>query len=377
MNPSQPTTERFHTVVIGAGQSGLATGYHLSQGGLKDFVLLDSCTRVGDSWRNRWDSLRLFTWAYFNDLPGMPFPSEDRKNHLPSKDEAADYLEQYASRFSLPVRLGVQVERLSREGDRYVVTAGPRRFEATNVVVATGPFQRPRIPEFAGELAPSITQLHSSAYRNPGQLADGDTLVVGAATSGSEIAMELAKTRKVYLAGRSVDAVPPGKAKILRKIIPWVYSRPRNSFIGKKLFVKARTGGHPLINFSYKDVLRAGVERVPRLAGVQDGKPLLEDGRTLDVANVVWSTGYKVDFSWVDLPVFEEDGYPRHERGVVQDAPGLYFVGLIFLHSLSSQLFMGVARDTQYVSESLLQRSQASHGAVVAEPGFQAGGSTA
>jgi putative flavoprotein involved in K+ transport len=369
-------TERVNTLVIGGGQAGLVTGYHLGQRGV-NFAILDGAPRVGDSWRRRWDSLRLFTWAYMNELPGMPFPG-GVKMHLPSKDELADYLEQYAAKFSLPVRLGFQVKHLTRDGDRYVVSsASGDRFEADNVVVATGPFQKPRIPGFAAELDPSIAQLHSSAYRNPGQLRDGDTLVVGAATSGSDIAMELAASRRVYLSGPSVEVFPRSKQKVLRRLIPWVYSRPRTSFIGKKLFAKVRGGGHPLIGYTYKEVTRTGVVRMPRVSGVREGRPVLEDGKVLDVANVLWATGYDIDFSWIDLPVFESDGYPRHLRGVVEEEPGLYFVGLIFLHSLSSQLLMGVGRDTRHVTDELVRRSTATQAAPALSPGYQAGGSRA
>jgi len=376
MQPSQSSAEHFETVVIGAGQAGLATGHHLAQRGA-DFLLVDASARIGDSWRNRWDSLQLFTWVDWNHLPGMPCPGP--RMHFPGKDEVADYLAEYASRFSLPVRLGVEVERLSREGDRYIITAGAQRLSADNVVVATGPFQKPRIPEFARDLDPSIEQLHSSAYRNPAQLGDGDTLVVGAATSGCQIAMELAKTRRVLLSGRNVDAFSAGKQKVLRRIVPWVYSRPRQSFIGKRLHVKARTGGHPLIGFTYKEVEREGVQRVPRTTGVKNGKPLLENGQTADVASVIWSTGFEVDFSWIDLPVFTADGYPRHDRGVVQEEPGLYFVGLIFLHSLDSQLILGVPRDTKHVAGELLRRSESRRAAPAGQeqPRYQAAGSMA
>lgn len=370
MTPTQSKTERLHTVVIGAGQNGLAVGYHLARQKL-DFVIVDGAAQVGDSWRNRWDSLRLFTWAYFNNMPGMDFPAP--KMYLPTKDETAAYLETYAEKFALPIRMGVKVKRVSRQGERYIVDAGAQRFEADNVVIATGPFQTPRTPPFASELDPSIVQLHSAAYKNPGQLRDGDTLVVGAACSGSEIGIELAKTRRVFLAGRSVDSIPPGKQKIIRPLIPFVFGRPQNSFIGKKLFAKARTSGHPLIGFSYKNVLASGVERTPRVAGIRDGKPYLDDGRVLDVANVIWSTGYRPDFSFVDLPVFEPDGYPRHKRGVVEEEPGLYFVGLIFLHSLSSQIFLGTKRDTKHVAENLIRRSEARRPALVGAPGLQAG----
>jgi putative flavoprotein involved in K+ transport len=367
MDTSQSTTKRSNTVVIGGGQAGLATGYHLGQRGI-DHVILEAADRLGSSWRDRWDSLRLFTFAKWGDLPGMQFPAAKR-HHFPSKDEVADFLEQYASKFSLPVKLGVKVQRVSRAGNRYLVEAGSERYEADNVVVATGPFQKPRLPDFADQLGPAIRQMHSSAYHNPGDLADGDTLVVGAATSGAQIAMELAaRGRKTYLSGRSVDAFPPAKVAILgRTLMPWVYRRPKESFIGKKLRAKVLSQGHPLIGFTYKDVEKTGVERVGRTAGIEGGKPKLDDGRVLEVANVIWCTGYWPDFSWIDLDIFEESGYPRHNCGVVESEPGLYFVGLIFLQSLASQLMLGVPRDTKHVTEELVRRSAASASPAVVE----------
>ena len=365
MSASKPKTERFNTIIIGAGQNGLATGYHLAQRG-SDFLIVDGGARAGDSWRNRWDSLRLFTWAYWNELPGMSFPCA--KTHLPSKDEVADYLESYAQKFELPIRFGVRAEKLTREDDRYVLTTPTQRLEAKNVVVATGPFSRPKQPAFASELDASIAQMHSSAYRNPSQLEKGDTLVVGAAASGAEIAMELAQSRRVYMSGRDVPTISRGKASVLRHIMPWVFSRPRGTFLGNKLLNKSRTKGHPIILKTYKDVLKTGVERVPRVIGVRDGKPLLDGDRVLDVANVVWGTGFQVDFSWIDLPIFGEDGYPRHLRGVVEEEPGLYFVGLIFLHSLASQLMLGVRRDAKFVAEELMRRAGEAQPALVGGP---------
>jgi putative flavoprotein involved in K+ transport len=371
MEPSQSKPERVNTIVIGGGQAGLATGYQLKQRGV-DHVILDAADRVGASWRERWDSLRLFTFAKWGDLPGMKFPG--KRHHLPSKDEVAEFLQQYAAEFSLPVRLNARAQRLSRVGNRYVVESAAGRFEGDNVVVATGPFQTPRVPAFAGELDGSIRQMHSSEYRNPSSLADGDTLVVGAATSGAQIAMDLANNGKVYLSGRSVDAFPAAKVAILgRTLMPWVYRRPKESFIGKKLRQKVFSQGHPLIGFTYKDVARSGVERVARVAGCEGGKPKLDDGRTLEVANVVWCTGYQPDFSWIDLDVFEESGYPRHNCGVVESEPGLYFVGLIFLQSLASQLMLGVSRDTAHVTDQLVRRSAATSPAVVGQPSVAAG----
>ncbi|HEX3211424.1 MAG TPA: NAD(P)/FAD-dependent oxidoreductase, partial [Actinomycetota bacterium] len=190
--------ERFETVVVGGGQAGLATGYHLARLG-RPFVILDAGQRVGDPWRGRWDSLRLFTPARYSGLPGMGFPAPAW--HYPAKDEVADYLEAYAARFELPVRGGVRVDGLTRLGDRFLVSAGARRFEADNVVVASGAYHHPRVPAFAAELGPGLLQLHSSSYRRPAQLRDGGVLVVGAANSGAEIALELSAGHATWLSG--------------------------------------------------------------------------------------------------------------------------------------------------------------------------------
>ncbi len=198
-------TQHVDTLVIGGGQAGLAAGYELARRG-RDFVILDAHDHVGDSWRIRWDSLRLFTPASLNGLPGMPFPAPGE--HFPTKDELADYLETYAARFALPVQLGVRVDELTRDGDRYLVSAGVRRLAANHVVVATGAYATPGLPAFASQLDPAITQLHSLDYRNPGQLRDGRVLVVGAGNSGAEIALELAATHQTWLAGRDTGHFP-------------------------------------------------------------------------------------------------------------------------------------------------------------------------
>jgi putative flavoprotein involved in K+ transport len=205
---SQLKAERFDTVVIGGGQAGLAMGYYLKER-QRGFTILDAGgDRIGDTWRRRWDSLRLFTPAALSGLPGIPFPSPG--GYFPTKDETADYLEEYARKFDLPVRLGRRVDSLRREGDGYLLSAGEERYVAENVVVATGPYHTPRIPDFAQWLDPSITQLHSSAYRNPDQMPEGDVLVVGAGNSGAEISVELAATRKTYLSGRDTGHLPGG-----------------------------------------------------------------------------------------------------------------------------------------------------------------------
>jgi putative flavoprotein involved in K+ transport len=182
--------ERIETIVVGAGQAGLAVGYHLARRGLP-FVILDAHPRIGDAWRTRWDSLRLFTPAGYDGLPGMRFPAP--RTHYPTKDEMADYLEAYASRFELPVRTGVRVDALARRDDRFLVAAGDLRFDADNVVVAMSSDLTPWTPPFASQLDARVVQLHSYDYRNPSQLQDGDVLIVGAGNSGADIAIEITK----------------------------------------------------------------------------------------------------------------------------------------------------------------------------------------
>ena len=348
--------ERFETVIVGGGQAGLATGYHLARLG-RSFVILDAGARVGDPWRGRWDSLRLYTPARYSGLPGWPFPGDPF--HYPARDEVADYLEAYAARFELPVCPGIRVDRLSRQGDRFLVTAGDRRFEAANVVVAAGAYHHPRVPGFAAELDPAIRQLHSSAYRRPDRLRDGGVLVVGAGNSGAEIALELSASHPVWLSGRHPGNEPARAGsrfdRVATPAIWFAFSRVLSvdNPVGRRLRPKLLTAAAPLARVRRRDLAAAGVERVPRTAGTRDGLPLLEDGRVLEVANVVWCTGFRHDFGWIDLPVFDDHGEPRHDRGVVADHPGLYFVGLFFLSSVTSALVGGVGRDAGHVAAKL------------------------
>ena len=344
--------ERYETVVVGGGQAGLATGYHLARLG-RPFVILDAGQRVGDAWRARWDSLRLFTPARYSGLPGMGFPAAAW--HYPTKDEVAEYLETYAARFQLPVRAGVRVDGLTRQGDRYLVTAGERRFEAANVVVASGAYHLPLVPSFAAELDPGILQLHSSGYRRPAQLQEGGVLVVGAANSGAEIAVELSGAHRIWLSGRHPGSEPTRAGSRLDRLLTppfWFFISQVltvDTPIGRKLRPKLMGAGTPLARVRRRDIAAAGIERVPRTAGARDGLPVLEDGRALEVANVVWCSGYRPDLSWIDLPVQDDDGQPRHDRGVVAGQPGPYFVGLFFQTAVSSALVGGVGRDAEQI----------------------------
>jgi putative flavoprotein involved in K+ transport len=354
-------TEHFDTIVIGGGQAGLATGYYLRQQ-KRDFVTLDANQRIGDAWRTRWDSLRLFTPARYNRLPGTPFPAP--AHSLPSKDEMAGYLEAYAARFALPVRTGVKVTRLLKEVDRFALEASNLRFEANNVVVATGPYHTPRIPAFASELDPTITQMHSGQYRRPSQLRDGGVLVVGAANSGAEIALEVSRAHQTWLSGRHPGNEPtrPGSAadRLMTPLIWFVFSHVLtvNTPMGRKAAAQLRSHGIPLARVRSADLLAAGVERVhARTVEVRDGLPVLADGRILDVTNVIWCTGFSPGFEWIDLPIFAHDGEPLHERGVVASHAGLYFVGLFFQSAVISSLVGGVGRDAEYVAQRIGRRT--------------------
>jgi putative flavoprotein involved in K+ transport len=351
--------EHFETVVIGGGQVGLNVGYELAKRG-RPFVILDANERIGDAWRKRWDSLRLFTPAHFSRLPGLKFPASNWS--FPTKDEMADYLESYAERFELPVRTGVAVDRLSKENGRFVVSAGDSRFEAENVIVATGAHQIAKVPGFARELDPRIVQLHSSEYRNPSQLQGGDVLLVGAGNSGAEIALELSEAHRCLLAGPKTGeiGVQHGTlpARLGFRVFRFVFHRvlKLDNPIGRRAYPKLASKAAPLIRVRSKHLLGAGVERVPRVVGVSDGLPVLEDERVLNVANVIWCTGFRTDFGWIDLPVFDDGGQPRHYRGVVDSAPGLYFLGLVFLYSFSSDVLPGRGRDAKYIAKHIASR---------------------
>lgn len=348
--------EAFDTIVIGGGQAGLAVGYFLSQQRRK-FIILDKYPRSGDSWRCRWDSLRLFTPSQFDSLPGLPYPHA--KNYFPTKDEIADYLENYARHFNLPVRHNTQVDRLSQNGQGFLVSIGERLLRSKNVVIATGPYQVPYIPDLANQLDPGIFQLHSSAYHNPGQIPGKSVLVVGAGNSGAEIGLELVQaSRQVWLAGRDVGRIPANSpiGKILgRRLIWWLTTHVMtlDTPVGRKIQANLEEGGTPLGRATRDELASSGIVLTPRLSGAQEGKPRLEDGRILPVDAIVWATGYRPDFHWVNLPIFNAHGYPTHTRGVVQNVPGLYFVGLPFQTGLASSLLGGVGIDAAQIAHQI------------------------
>ena len=336
-------------------------------------MILDAGERLGDSWRARWDSLRLYSPASRDGLPGMRFPA--RSTSYPTKDEMADYLEAYAARFELPVRSGTAVDTLTKEDGRYVATAGDLRFEADNVVVATGVFQKPHVPDFAGELDPSITQLHSQRLPEPLAAAGGagarrrreplglrHRLRGGLGARGHPLGDGHRTAPGADREPPRTDAVPRARSSPARTSSPSTRrsagrcAHTSGTAAGRSSATGGRTCG------------AAGVERVlARTVGVEDGLPVLDDGRVLDVANVVWCTGFRPDSSWIRLP-FEigDDGYPVQYRGVVSSSPGLYFVGLPFLHSFASMLIGGAGRDAERVARHIVTERTAEHEARVA-----------
>jgi putative flavoprotein involved in K+ transport len=347
------------TVVIGGGQAGLAVGHFLKQRGIP-FVILDAHERAGDAWRSRWDSLRLFSPARYDALPGTPFPGPP--DRFPTKDEMADYLEAYAFHNDLPVRTGVRVDRLQRHGDRFAIATNGTRLEADNVVVAMSSHQEPWLPLFAVDLDPGIFQLHAADYRTPSQLRDGGVLVVGVGNSGGEISLELAASHPTWLAGREVGQVPFRVDSAAARLVfmPLLFRLIAhhlltvNTPMGRRMRPRLLAHGQPLVRVKSSDLAAAGVERVARVVGIRGGLPLLEDGRTLEVANVIWCTGYRAGFSWINLPIFADDhGEPAHHRGIVASEPGLYFVGLFFLYAMSSGFLRGVARDAEHVVNAI------------------------
>lgn len=355
-------TEHTETLIIGGGQAGLVTAYELGRRG-REYLVVEALDRIGDNWRRHYDSLVLFSPRKLDSLPGLDFPGPAMG--LPTKDEVGDYLEAYAAHHDIDVRTGVKVTRVGRISDGFEATTSSGVITSDNVVVATGKVDEPYIPDFAGQLDERIVQLHSCQYKRPDQLAPGPVLVVGAAHSGADIAIEVAATHRTILSGRYTGSLPirlTGPAtRFAAPVMKFVMKRliSVRTPLGRKVGPKFRAGGGPLIDPRREDIENAGVEWTEaRTVGAQDAMPLLADGRTLNVANVVWCTGFHHDFSWLDLDLADEDGYPAEEsRGVVESVPGLYFVGLTFQSSFASMLFLGVGQDARHVVRHLTARA--------------------
>ncbi|HEX8860095.1 MAG TPA: NAD(P)/FAD-dependent oxidoreductase [Actinomycetes bacterium] len=348
-------------VVVGGSQSGLAIAWHLQRQGL-DFVVLEAGPEVGHVWRSRWDSLKLFTPAQYDALPGLAFPAP--ADTYPTKDPVADYLQAYANTFNLPVRLNVRVTQLSKTDDGFEVQTADNTFRARQVVVATGPFQVPFIPPAASKLDASVTQVHSAQYRNPKALPQGPVLVVGGGNSGFQIAEELAATRRVDLS--VAERVPMLPQRLAGRDLFWWLTR-----LGLlRVTVGSRLGRRVsrrefIIGSNKRRLRRAGVRFRPRVVDAQGRTVRFADHTTLeDVGVVVWATGYRSDYAWIHIPGVVNNGRVAQRRGVTE-VPGLYFLGLSWQHTRGSALLGFVAGDAAWLADRIATRHQAAVSATV------------
>ena len=341
-------------LVVGGGQAGLAAAFHLKRLGRR-FEVLEARDRLGDQWRERWDSLRLFTPARYSHLPGLALPLPD--DAYPAKDEFATYLERYARHFQLPVRTGVRVERLAPTSGGFTLRTADGERRARTVIVATGPNARPRVPVQASALDPTVVQLHTSGYHNPEQLPEGPVVVVGAGTSGAEIALELAASgRPVHLSGRPTPHIPDAVFRFAGPAY-WAFINrvlTLDTPMGRKVARKFHERGAPLIRISIDDVTAAGVRLLPRLSGVVDGVPVFGEVTVGKPAAMVWATGFVPDLDWLPQARLDRHGQPVTRRGLADGVPGLGFVGFPFQYSLAAGLIGGGGRDAGGVGAGLV-----------------------
>ncbi|ASN51161.1 NAD(P)/FAD-dependent oxidoreductase [Sinomonas sp. R1AF57] len=351
---------RIGTVIVGGGQAGLATAHWLADAGL-DCVVLEARDRIGDQWRERYDSLRLFTPARVNGLPGMPYPGP--RSAFPTGRELGDYLESYAAPLGARIRTGVRVTSVEAlDGGGFRVATDDGELRADNVVITTGADAVPKVPAVAATLDPGIRQMHSSGYRNAGQLLPGPVLVVGAGTSGADLALDSVRAgHETWLSGRHPGEIPGGER--VRGPLFWFlanYVLTLRTPVGRRARPAIRGGSAPLVRTKRADLDAAGVHRVQaRTVGVVDGRPQLDDGTVLDVANVLWCTGYTHDYSFVRSLDLGPDGYPVQTDGAAEGLPGLFFVGLLFQRGLYSHLVGGVGKDARLVAEKIAARTLA------------------
>jgi putative flavoprotein involved in K+ transport len=349
-NPAEEgSPEHLEVATIGGGQAGLAMGYYLRQQGHR-FIVFERGDSIAPAWRERWNSLTLFTPRRYSALPGLPFPGDS--DAYPTRDEVIAYLERYAETFELPVELNSEVRRLSGQDGRFVLEVDGRTVTADHVVVATGPFQTPFVPKLAEDLHPAVWQVHSTGYRQPSDVPEGTVLLVGGGNTGFQIAKELSATRNVVLSvGSKQKPLPQRLAG--RDLFWWltkthILSTTVESRLGSKLQYR-----DTLIGSSPRELRRRyGVELKPRATAASGRTVSFEDGSELEADAVIWATGYRPDYSWIDLPIFDEDGRLRHRRGVT-DVPGLYFLGLTWQWTRGSALIGWVEDDAEFIAERI------------------------
>ena len=347
----------YDVIVIGGGQAGLAIGYHLAQHGRR-FTILDAADGPAAAWRERWDSLKLFTPARHDSLPGLPFPGDP--DHYPTRDEVVAYLTEYARRFDLPIEYDSRVRAVRRQGDSYLVTLDDRAYGADQVVVvATGPFQTPRTPTLAEQLDPAVVQMDSGAYRSPAQIPAGPVLVVGGGNTGYQIAEELAATHDVHLSvGARQTPLPQrpfGRDIFTYLVATGLMNKPRDSRLGRRMRDR-----ETLIGSSPRAARRQGIHLHGRTTGANGRSVTFKDGTSLELATVIWATGFGLDHAWIDAPIFDADGALEHERGVTR-SPGLYFLGLPWQHTRGSALLGWVKDDAAHLASHMRNRAQGIH----------------
>ncbi|WP_375513488.1 flavin-containing monooxygenase [uncultured Nostoc sp.] len=345
--------EQVDVLIIGAGQAGLAMGYQMIQQNRK-FVILEQSPQIAHSWRTRWDSLKLITPNPYNNLPGLAFPQT--KNAFPTKEETIAYLELYAKTFELPIRFNEQVTSVKQIPVGFLVESSNITFQAQQIVIASGPYQKPKIPNFATQLPQDVFQIHSSHYRNPQQLQSGDVLVVGSGNSGVQIARELSTTHKVYL---SVSKTPHLPRKFLgRDLCWWMYSLKvtsitKNSRLGQKLSQRPDA----VIGVDIDALAKQnGIILLERVDSVEGNKIICTNKQSIEVSNIIWATGFQPDYHWIKIPVFDEKGFPVHEQGVTA-VKGLYFVGLRWQQRLNSSLLGGLAPDVSFIASQIAAKA--------------------